>query len=190
MEFALLVVALMAVAFPSALPVHPGARVLLTGAEIEPVDCRESAPTGSVLEADAPTRTKNFQIMGSFDCRRPIFEAGERNSFIEHLVRSETSKAKRVAAELPSRLAALGSRERRPLGVIVQGINDPEMERLVSSIYRIELASTLGSGQVRRGVDDQNVPRLEIDLRRTLATDETSRVKLILRRDRKEESVW
>ena len=176
MDFAIVLLAgLIFVANPDTLPVHPGAKAIFSGATPDSLVCDEEK-IESTLEVPAPTRTSNFRLRGSFNCRRPIFTHEERNSFVETVVRAEIPKAKRIAAAMQLKYQN-SKTPLAPLFVNVRGLNEPEIESLVAAIYRIELSSTLGLGQIAV-IESEKAPRLQIVLQRVSSPDLISKVQL------------
>lgn len=126
--------------------VHPSGIALIAGFEPEELDCQPSESSNLSLESGRPTRTVNFRLLGKFDCHRPVFAAGERDPFIDRLLRVQGPRAKRVASEVGARLRNEG----RLLYLDIDGLKDEKLIQAVSVLYRAELFQALGKGRVAR----------------------------------------
>jgi DNA-binding transcriptional ArsR family regulator len=187
-----MVLALVAITSPKTSPVNPAALTLLTGRSSESIECRPAAGPDTVLDESAPNRAKTFSLVGSYECRRSVFTNEERDAFVERLLQAESSKAKRIASSLAERLREKNIVE--PLGLVVTGLDDSELQRALAAVYRVELTSTLGAGRLSRleGLDplsSTSQPYIEIEARRVDAPELMTKVQLVTRA-RNGERAW
>jgi hypothetical protein len=184
--FLIMAAALTLVSFPQHNPLPPGYEKVLVWTDVEELDCHEPAAPASTLEDIKPTRTANFRIFGIYECRRPIFSADERNSYIEIVLQAETSKAKRIALKLQKEYLHT-TKSSAPIGIQVSGGPEPELRKAVAALYRSELLQVLGPGSVRRLVMSENLaevtadsaPLLLVRLHRVDSPELVSRVSIV-----------
>lgn len=165
-------VAILGIGVSNRSPVHPGALSLLLGNSSDAIDCRQASGASSVLEAEKPSRTSNFSLRGTYECRRPIFTEEERDPFTDRVLEAEIPRAKSVAAGLQKIYEAP-----EPLAVVVQGDADPELLSAVAAIYRSELLVALGPSRVSR-FEREAGPALMIEILRADVPQLMSRARL------------
>jgi hypothetical protein len=164
--------ALLSIGVSNRTPVHPGAISLLVDGKSDSIQCRESSGPSTVLEADKPSRTRNFSLQGSYDCYRPIFSADERDPFVDRVLEAEIPHARSVAAAVQQSYDS-----NAPLAVKVEGDADEKILNAVAAIYRAELLTKLGPSRVSRFATDEH-PALVIELHRVDVPQLMSRARL------------
>lgn len=156
-------------------PLHPAAVSLLTRTQTETLECQDSGDVaGSVLESPKPSRTSNFRLSGSYNCYRPLFRSDERNPYVDRVLQAETDHAHRVAVTLAKQLEG---RLLGPVQLRIEGVDNPALTENLAALYRAELTSTLGAGQVSRtSGENAHSPILKIEIHRSDVAEQMASV--------------
>lgn len=102
--------------------------------------CRENFPEQPAEANFEKNRLEGFRLTGTYYCPRTLFEYGERDSFVDYVVKHSEGRAKGVAQTLRARL--IEGRDVttiKPINLIVIG-DDAPLVAVVKAVFINELA--------------------------------------------------
>jgi hypothetical protein len=115
-----------------------------------PTPCYIDSDKNNVLEYDKPSRTEGFRMRGSYKCDRPIFEYGERDSFVDYVTAHQIARAQSVAQVLNQKIG-IQIRE-KIFGPIILEIqtDDESLRSTLLATFTNEIIQTIGPNSIQR----------------------------------------
>jgi hypothetical protein len=146
-----------------------------------PPPCYIETSKNNLLEVGKPHRLEGFNMRGTYKCDRPIFEYGERDSFVDYVTSHQTDRARSVAQVLNQRLGdKIRQKSIGPIALEIQ-TEDESLRATLLATFAGEITQLLGPNSIRREVPDAKyAPRVLLKVLRLQDPIEFLNVKILL----------